>query len=248
MKTTCWLLCLVLSASAEEPGTWTAKDSHLLRNGQPRLFLAVSDLEPVHERLVCYREGGLDAVWVRSLLNDTPEGIAETLAVAQRASIPLVGGLPIANLRHLEPGRILQYASSQAVAAWELSSEDQAVLEAALKADPAKLFLVPTASGKRLPDRVAAWGYLSRPQAAPPEAGPRVARVGARQITETTVLQCLACLAAGADGLILSGSHDGLPPDQAGLDWMRPRVALLREFHATLLARPASWQTVQTPT
>jgi hypothetical protein len=55
-------------------------------------------------------------------------------------------------------------------------------------------------------------------------------------------------LAAGADGLILSGSHDGLPPDQAGLDWMRPRVALLREFHATLLARPASWQTVQTPT
>jgi len=224
---------------------WTAKGPQLLRDGNPRLLLAVSHLEPTHDRLVAYREAGFDAIWVRSLLNDTPEGIEETFLRAEKAALPLIGGLPIGNLKHLEPERIKGYASRPGVAAWMLSTGDKAILEAALAADPSKLFLLPVQPEEDLPDRAVAYSHGARPRAGAPESRPRVVYVNINDTSDTSALRLLTCLATGADGLIFSVNYKGVPIGKGRVNWLRPKLQILREFHASILSRPFQWQVAE---
>jgi len=206
------ILCLTLLLSSVTFADWTAKGPQLLKDDKPRLLLAISDLEPTHERLVAYREAGFDAVWVRSLLNDTPEGIAETLLRAEKVALPLIGGLPIGNLKHLEPDRIKRYASRPAVAAWMLSTGDKTILEASLAADPSRLFLLPAQPEEDLPDRTVAYSGGVRPRAGGPDSRPRVVYVNIHETSDAAALRLLTCLATGADGLIFSINYTTFSP------------------------------------
>ena len=236
---------IALLLMSQALGAWTARDSQLLHDGKPRLLLAVSDLEPTPDRLAAYRDAGFGAVWVRSLLNDTPEGIAQTLSLAKQASLPLIGGLPIGNLKHLEPGRIKRYASSPAVAAWMLSTGDKAILEASLAADPSKLFLLPTQSGEDLPDRAVAYSHGARPRADAPDSRPRVVYAHIDETSDAAALRLLTCLATGADGLIISSNYKGVSIGEGRLNWLRPKLRVLREFHASVTSQPVQWRVAE---
>ena len=239
------LILLLLLLTPTTFADWTARGSHLLKDGKPRLLLAISDLEPTQERLVAYGRAGFDAVWVRSLLNDTPEGIAETLSRAEKAALPLIGGLPIGNLKHLEPGRIKRYASSPGVLAWVLSTGDKTILEASLAADQSRLFLLPAQPEEDLPDRTVAYSGGVHPRAGAPDSRPRVVYVNIHETSDDAALRLLTCLATGADGLTFSVNYKGVLIGEGRVNWLRPKLQVLREFHASVISQPVQWQAVQ---
>ncbi|MBI2195134.1 MAG: hypothetical protein HYU36_24395 [Planctomycetes bacterium] len=233
-------------APAEGP-QWSAQERELLLDGQPRLLVAIADAEPTPGRLRSYREAGLDAVWVRPLLNDTPEGVEQVFHDAVQAGIPLIGGLPIPNLKEFQPQRIRSHAGRECVAAWTLCTPEEDILAQALEADSRRLFVVPGSPEKALPTRcahVASEGW--RPCRGGPLPGPAVLSVSISETSDTVALGMLAEVIFGARGLLLHAQEDGLPAGEQRLRWLAARLPTLRSLHQALLPRPLEWRPVKT--
>ena len=237
------LFLLGCPLNAQELPIWTTEGAHFNREGQPRLLLVVGDLELTPSTLAAYREAGLDAVWVRSLLNDTPEGIRETFEIARSASMPLIGGMPIPNLKHFQVERIRQYAKEPAVAAWYLLSSDAEILKAALNADPDTFFLVPSDIREELPERTGTLQHSYRPVAVADKNPPAILYTDINKTSDATALGFMARLAGRADGLVFNLNYKGDSIGQTRLEWLKPRIPVLRALHRELLKRPWEWRT-----
>ena len=247
MRISLFILLTSPYAFAQDFPSWTIKGDQFLKDGQPRLLIAVSDLEPSSRILTEYRKAGLDAVWVRSLLNDTPEGIRETLDVAQGASMSLIGGLPIPNLNHLQVERIRRYAKEPVIAAWHLSSSDAENLKAAKDADPDTLFLVHSDSREELPDRTGSFQSPYQPIADAGRTPPDLMYTSIHETSDAAALGLLIRLVRGGDGLVFSVNYKGVAIGETRVEWLKSRIPLLRQFYQRLISKPWKWESVKTP-